>query len=81
LALKQATQQACSVASVVWTRPPRPCESTPPLYCRKSDGLQMAGRVVAGPETVLVTVAGGLAVTVNVGGFGFIVETTVWERM
>jgi hypothetical protein len=68
LALKQATQQACSVASEVWTKPPKPCESTPLRYSRKSDGLQMAGRVTAGPETVLVVVAGGLAVMVKVGG-------------
>lgn len=77
MALKQATQHACSVESVVWTKPPKPCESTPLRYSRKREGLQMAGRVVAGPETVLVTVAGGLAVTVMVGAGGFDVVTTV----
>lgn len=41
----------------------------------------MAGRVVAGPETVLVVVAGGLAIMVKVGAAGLIVVATVWALM
>jgi hypothetical protein len=47
-----------------------PWESTPLRYSRNREGLQIAGRVVAGPETVVVVVAGGLAVTVTVGAGG-----------
>jgi hypothetical protein len=37
----------------------------------------MAGMVVAGPSTVLVVVAGGVAVMVMVGAGGFEVTTLV----
>lgn len=77
IALKQATQQACSVVSLLCTKPPMPWESTPLRYCRKRDGLQMAGSVTAGPDTNVVVVAGGVAVIVMVGAGGVNVVAVV----
>lgn len=77
IALKQARQQACSVVSVLCTKPPIPWESTPLRYCRKRDGLQMAGSVTAGPETVVVVVAGGVAVMVMIGASGLNVVAVI----